>query len=415
MNAPFAWPTKYPLPQYRSITRVAIGGLGVLLASCSDGLSSPGERSPASVAPPGIAAADIVVMERTTTDASRIGQTPVVHTSREVLTPQMRIAGRNPTVRTLPAAPDAAPRNLPRPPLSLPARREVAICNALSSWTDRSKGATGNDLLLSGVADAPASTMKVVQDDGSVWTVERKWTRTATSWQLDRQVTKGSHGYEDVITYHHQNALGAAVNNALPVASCAGQQQLAGPPSAAASHSFYPAYSGALYSKLVPGSGVSADDGCWDLGGDPCYDKRMSVYRSDIALIAVATGMTLACVTPLNVVVITCLGATTLYFGAIANLAIDQAALQHCLQEASKPKGAELSVGRGSAPALATAPAHASFNVAVIGATTLKSCGSGSDGSSSALHCHWDTWEISYDGGETWEFFASFLICDNAS
>ena len=134
MNAPFAWPTKYPLPKYR-IRRVAIAGVGVLLASCSDGLTTPGERPPSSAAGPSLTAPDVVVMERTTTDAAIGGEAPVVHYSREVLTAQVRIAGRAPETRALPSAPGTTPKGLPRPPLSLPARREVAICNALPSWS----------------------------------------------------------------------------------------------------------------------------------------------------------------------------------------------------------------------------------------------------------------------------------------
>jgi hypothetical protein len=198
MNAPFAWPTNHPLPKYR-ITRVAIASLGVLLASCSDGLTTPGERPPTSAAGPSLAAPflaapDVVIMERTTTDAFREGDTPVVHSSRVVLTSQMRIAGRTAGVRALPSSSDPTPQRLPRPPLSLPARREVAICSFLPTWTEHAKTGNGRDLLLTGIGDAPASTIRIPQDDGSMLTVERSWTRTATNWQLDRQITKGAHG-----------------------------------------------------------------------------------------------------------------------------------------------------------------------------------------------------------------------------
>lgn len=418
MNAPFAWPTKYPLPQFRT-KRVAVVGLGVLLASCSDGLTSPSERAPASALPPAtgspvFTAPDVVVMERTTTDAASDGEIPVVHTSREVLTPQVRIASKGPRAGTLSATSATAPQGLPRPPLFLPARREVAICNALPTWTDVTKGANGRDILVSGVGDAPASTMKIPQADGSYWTVERTWTRTATSWQLDRQVTKGARGYTDIVTYHHQDALGKAVNNAVPVSACTGQQHLVGPASAAASRTFYPAYSGALYSRLVPGSGVTADDGCLGSDGDACYDKRVSVYKSDIALVAAATAVTLACVTPLNVVVVTCLGATSLYVGAIANLVLDQAALQRCLEDA-KPKLPELSVAIGAGTSVVGSPASAVRGTGGSGSKVLAMCGTGVfDGNASGLHCRWDVYEISYDGGHTWMLLATFLICDNA-
>jgi hypothetical protein len=413
MKAPASSPTKFPLPQFR-FKRVTMIGLGFLLASCRENLTQPTEH----LGTPDLsrlgASPDIVVMERTTTDAADVGKTAVVRTSREVLTPQVRIAGRSSLVRaSTSSGTTTPPGGLPRPPLSLPARREVGICNALPAWTERTKGANGRDLLLAGVGDAPASSIKITQDDGSVWNVQRSWTRTATSWQLDRQVTSGSRGYHDIVAYRHENSAGQPVNNALPVSTCTGQQPLVGQASLSASHSFYPAYSGALYSKLVPGSGVSADDGCWDNFGDPCYDKRISVYKSDLALIGYATAMTLACVSPATVLVIPCVAATSLYFIGIANLALDQAALQNCIAEAAQPKGNELSVGIDAASTLAASPTHAALSVAGIGATTLNDCGSSS--ASSGTHCQWATFEISYDGGETWNYFASFLLCDNAS
>ena len=410
MNAPFAWPPTYPLPQFRS-KRVAIVSLGVLLASCSDGLTSPGERKPASPTPSSASrvGADVVIMERVTTDAAHGGEAPVVHTSREVLTPQVRSAATSFGVRTL----SAAPSGPVRPPVFLPARREVAICNALPTWTDVSRGAGGRNVEVSGIGDAPASTIRVAQADGSFWTIERTWTRTTTSWQLDRQVTSGANGYRDVVTYHHQDALGHAVNNALPVSTCTGQKQLVGPASVAASRSFYPSYSGALYSKLVPGAGVTAEDGCWDIGGDPCYDKRIAVYKDDIAVATMAMGVTVACVTPVVVAVIPCVTATTLYAAAVATLALDYASLQHCLDGANKPTP-ELSVTTGAPSARTTSPGHLTLGASTVGATTLADCGSSIGTTPSALHCRWDTWEISYDGGNTWQYFGSFLICDSA-
>jgi hypothetical protein len=126
--------------------------------------------------------------------------------------------------------------------------------------------------------------------------------------------------------------------------------------------------------------------------------------------------MTLACVTPVSVTVVLCVGATTAYLGAVANLVLDQAAYRQCLADAAaapKQTGPELTVGE-SAPTLAGGTAHATLSVAGIGATTLKNCGGG-DNTATSLHCHWDTYEISYDHGETWVPFASFLICEDAT
>ena len=399
MHAPLTWPTKY-LPKFRT-KRIAVAGFGFLLASCSDGVTQPGERPSTPDASAAKFAPDVVIMERTTTDAASEGQAPLTHSTREVLTATVRLAGHGADVRTLPS-PTATPASNPRPPLSLPARRELAICNALPSWTERTKGADGHDIILTGVGDAPASTISIVQADGSVWNVERTWTRTTTSWQLDKQVTRGARGYRDVVTYHHENAAGKAVDNAIPARGCAAQEPLTGQPSAAASRNYYAPYSSTLYLKLVPGSGISADDGCWEGGGDPCFDKRMSVYRADVYLVTTATAMTLACVTPVNVTVVLCVGAINAYAGALANLIIEQAAYRNCMDNAAaaaNPTGPQTSIG-GSIPPLATSPAHASLSVSPVGATRLNYCGGG-DNTASGVHCRWDTYEISYDHGDT--------------
>ena len=350
MNAPFAWPTKYPLPKYR-IRRIAIAGVGILLASCSDGLTTPGERPPTSGAAPSfrspdLSAPDVVVMERTTTEAAIGGEAPVVHYSREVLTAQVRIAGRPSDVRSLPSAPGTTPTGLPRPPLSLPARREVGICNALPSWTERSRDANGRDIVLSGVGDAPASSIRIVQGDGAVSTVQRSWTRTATNWQLDRQVTTGAYGYRDVVTYRHANTAGKLQDNALPRLACATRQSLSGPPTVASSRTFYAPYSAALYSKLVPGSDVLADESSCGGSADDCFYKRIAVYRADAALIAAATLLAVSCTPPILLTVGPCVALTTAYLLTVANLAFARSELVYCESQPAKPAGAELFGGK---------------------------------------------------------------------
>lgn len=415
MNAPFAWPTKY-LPKFRT-KRVVISGLGFLVASCSDGLTRPAEQPSTTDASAARFTPDVVIMERTTTDAANDGQAPVIHTSREVLTATVRLAGHGADIRTLPAPSGSTPQSLPRPPLFLPARTELAICSALPSWNARMKGANGRDIALTGIGDAPASTTRVEQADGSIWTIERTWTRTTTSWQLDRQVTKGSRGYRDVVTYRHENAAGKAVDNAIPTRGCAPQEPLTGQPSPAASRNYYAPYSSALYLKLVPGSGINAEEGCWEGGGDPCFEKRMAVYKADLLLLGAATTVTAACLTPAGLFVLPCATATTAYVIAVGNLAIAQATYRQCLADAAaapKPTGPELSRGSGSGTTLAIPSTGTSLSVAAIGARRLNSCGGGSGDSGTSTHCHLDTYEISYDGGATWVPFATFFICDDA-
>jgi hypothetical protein len=339
-------------------------------------------------------------MERTTTDAFREGDTPVVHSSRVVLTSQMRIAGRTAGVRALPSSSDPTPQRLPRPPLSLPARREVAICSFLPTWTEHAKTGNGRDLLLTGIGDAPASTIRIPQDDGSMLTVERSWTRTATNWQLDRQITKGAHGYRDEVTYRHESPTGKQLNNAIPAVGCATSQSLGGPPTLATSRNFYAPYSTALYSKLVPASGVLGDEASCGGSADDCFYKRMSVYKADAALVVASTLLVAGCVPPIVFTVGPCLALTTAYILAVANLGFAQAELNHCESQVAAPKGAH-TIAMGTRSSMANG-AHK---------LALGDCSSGTGFSSS--HCHLDLYEISYDGGETWEYFASFVVCDD--
>ena len=411
MKAPSSSHTKFPLPQFRT-SRLALLGAGFLLASCSESITQPGERAPARTAPAWQPTPDVVIMERMTVSAARDGETPVIHTSRQVLTPQLRIAGRTAKARAS-ASPNAAglPAALLIPTLSLPARREVAICSALPSWTERTKGADGRAITLAGIGDAPATTIKLTQPDGSVLSIERHWTRTASTWQLDRQVTTGANGFRDAVTFSHQGASGKLLNNAIPVSGCTGQQALIGQASATESRSFYAPYSPTLYSKLVPRAGVFADEGCWSSSGDPCFDKRLSVYKADIALAVAAAGVTLACLPPAVVTVGPCAVAVLVYTGAVANLYFEKASYQNCLEE-QRSRLPTLSVGVDASPLPVGSVGGRSLVTLVPHTAAASSCGS-SGPPISSTSCHWDTWEITYDGGETWEFFATFLICDD--
>lgn len=412
MNAPFGWPTRYPLPKFR-IKRVAITGIGFLLASCSDTLTQPGERPSAKEPVPAPVTPDVVIMERTITDASDGTSAPLIHSSREVLTATVRLAGHGADVRafTPPTGGANIPRTLPRPPLSLPARRELAMCNALPAWMERSRGANGQETIISGVGDAPASSIRIVQSDGSAWTIERHWTRATTSWQLDRQVTTGTRGFRDVVSYHHQDAKGQPVDNAIPTTSCTGQQRLEGQASLAASRTFYAPYSPTLYAKLVPGAGVFEDDACVNDPSDPCFDKRITVMKDELTVAAAAIGVGVACISPAVITVGPCALAMTAYYLALGNLVLDQLSYQNCLNE-NRYRTPQLFIGANSPSSVAPPGGTRSLAMRAPTVAAVGSCG-GSD-PTAGTHCRWDVWEISYDGGETWSIFGSFLICDNA-
>ena len=408
MNAPFGWPTKSTLPLFR-FRHVAVGSLGFLAVSCSENLAAPGTPPVAPRAGEPAVAADIIIMERTTTDAADAGRAAVVHASRQVLTPQLQIARGEMGIRSSVSSPPPSFDGLPRPPLALPARRETAMCSELPTWTQRTTGADGRDLILTGHGDAPASSIKVMQGDGSVWNVERSWTRTATTWQLDRQVTTGARGYRDVVTYRHQTPSGRLANNALPRIACTTPARLAGMPSNAISKGLYAPHAGALNTILFPGTD-GASLSCGSGVGEDCYTKQITLYKDDIAIVVTATTVALACSPPAVLTAVPCIAATAAYLAAVANLALDKLAYQHCLEQQSKPTPVAL-VSPGATNGIGAGPGSgaARTSISLTGATgsVLGDCGA-----IQGTICHWDVWEISYDGGVTWEYFDTFLVCD---
>ena len=408
MNAPFAWPTQVPLPKFR-ITRIAAGGLAFLAVACSENLTAPVKRPAVTDHGASTIVGDVIVMERTTTDAADPGRSAVVHASRKVLTPTLRRFG-DADVRASTTPQPVSFDGLPLPPTSLPARRESAMCSELPTWTDRAKGANGRDVLLTGSGDAPASVIKVPQADGSLWVIERTWTRTASSWQLDRQVTTGARGYRDVVTYRHETPFGAVASNAIATTRCTTPGHMGSVASSAMSRSFYAPHPGALTAVLFPDSRTTLS--CDGREVDDCYDKQLSVYRDDVALVVAATAMAIACTPPAVILAAPCIAATTAYLAAVSYLKFDMMSLQHCLEQPAKPT-----------PVSLTTPGATSLHEAGVfsgSSTTFASVagpGSGTRadcGAQTSDHCHWDVWEISYDGGETWHYFDTFLVCDDA-
>lgn len=412
MHARSSSPTKFPLPQFR-LKRITIAGLGFLLASCSENLTQPGDH-PAT--PPAAAdrrpTPDIVIMERTTTAAARNGETPVAQSRRQVLNPLLRIRGGMLDTR-IPSKPQpVALEELPLPPIALPARPEAAICADLPMWTESIKAAGGRDVESTGYGDAPASSVTLPQADGSTWHVQRTWTRTANTWQLDRQVTTGANGYKDVVTYRHQTAAGKIANNAIATTTCSAHVRLTGLPSSDVSKSLYAPHAGALNAILFPNSGVLGE---FCGVSDDCYYKQMSVYKDDIAIVVAATAVAIACSPPAIILAGPCIAATTAYLAAVAALYVDQRAVQHCIEEAAKTPVALVSPGAPFSKTADGPGGYARASVTVAGAGhALGDCGGGS-GAGQGLTCRWDVWQISYDGGETWEYFGTFMVCDNAS
>jgi len=401
--------------------------LAALAVGCGQDLTAPPvTRAPA--IPKG-ADPDIVVMQRTIDIAAHDGVAAVHQTSRQTLTGQVRVAKQN----QLPGAaagqnPGFDVEHLPRPAISLAARAETAMCSALPSWkqTMKTGAVTGGDVEMTGVGDAPASTLRIMQNGKNVVTVERTWVRTPTSWQLERQVTTSSDGrFRDEVTYQHLTASRQPLNNALPVATCVTPLNATTASPAMVSRSYYAPSGNPSLSRWAAPTGTSAyyGDGCDSYGGDPCFDKQQSVYKADGALAVASAAVTIACWPPLTLTP-PCALAGVAYGAAVLNLALAKRSLDNCRAEQAAGTGGGNTAfysygtigtnGRSSV----SAPSGTSGTVNAPPTSPSYICGydgggggGGGGGSPGGGSCSYEVWEISYDGGASWSYWGTFWTC----
>lgn len=396
--------------------RAVAASVLALAVSCSDGTSVtgvPAKSSSASLvsAHQGPVVSDVVVMHRSTQVAAHDG-VPRMHKSFTE-----KIGGRVRAVRKddgeLPGTPgpDFRAGELARPVVSLPARYELGICSALPTWSRAEKTAAGGTAMLSGTGDGPASVVKIKAEDGTLLTVERTWVRTSRTWQLDRQVTTtADKRYRDEVVYEHQSESGERIDRALPVVACAGARGPGISP-AVASHSFYVPHTTSLTARLFPlNEGVTADYSC---GSSDCFAEQNSVYSADAALVGAAAIAAYTCAYVAVIIPAACLAAGVAWSIAVANLAFAQRALNHCLYLLNhlvvQPFQSPGTIAIAGSPAFGDVAGRASRFRDTPPAITADCTGGGSSGA--GVTCHYENWEISYDGGLTWSWLASLLVC----
>ena len=395
----------------------AVGASVLALAvSCSDGPTVTGvpAKSPGASlvsAHQGPVVSDVVVMHRSTQIAAHDGVPRKNKSFTEKIGGRVRAVRKEDSELPGTTGPDFGAGELPRPVVSLPARWETGICSALPIWSRAERSAAGGTVLLSGTGDGPASVVKIKAEDGTLLTVERTWVRTSRTWQLARQVTTtADKRYRDEVVYEHQSGSGERIDRALPVVACAGARGPGISP-AVASHSFYAPHATSLASRLFPlNEGVSAVYSC---GGD-CFAEQNSVYVADAALVGAATVAAYACTYVAVVLPAACLAAGVAWAIAVTNLAFAQRALNHCLymlnQLAVVPFRSPGAIAVAGSLAFGDAAGRASrvFDTPPIISADCSGGGSSDGGSTS---CHYEEWEISYDGGSTWSWLASLLVC----
>lgn len=358
-------------------------------------------------------AGDVVIMHRSTLVAAHDGVGKVNRNFTEKISGQIRVRGKDDSPLPGTARADFTAGVLPRPVVSLPARTETGMCTALPSWSRVEKiGASGN-ATISGVGDAPASHLTIVAADGTVLTVERTWVRTSRTWQLAKQTTTTSgNRFRDEVVYEHQSVSGERVDRALPLVAC-GDARGPGLLSDKAYRGFYSPHVSSLASRLFPLSEGATAYSCGD-SGDDCWTQQNAVYTADVALVATATVAAYACSAVAVIVPAACLAAGVAWAAAVANLALAQRALNHCLYVLSLPKAVALRapewVPMANSLALGDMTSRAS-RLPDLQPELFADCSGGDAGGT--IQCHSEEWEISYDGGATWSYLTTLQVCEN--
>jgi hypothetical protein len=395
--------------------RAAVLALVALTVSCGDVPTAP---SPEVRPEP-----DFIVVTHTT-DIAAHGSAAAVHRVtedtlrgevRSAKVPRVAIGATAPSPRSAPVIDpnDFDASRLPTPSISFPARFETAMCGGLPTYSLIESGPQpGTTIEMTGTGDAPPSSLTLVQAGRVVATVERSWIRTSHAWQMSRQVTTAAEGkYRDVVTYQHRTAHGASATNAIPVASCSAPPLASGMSAATASRGYYAP-------RMMPPAGVSRDYGvCTDDADyysiDPCFDKRLDVYKADAALVVASAAAAAACLIPEPATPVACTLAGAAYLTAVANLKFAQMSLDNCRAQAAAKKcscvNQTVRVPSGTTGFIPTPSLDCSVDDPWGDAISSSSVIGPQD--LSGPNCNWEVWEISYDGGQTWSYYGTFWVC----
>ena len=360
-------------------------------------------------------AGDVVIMHRSTLVAEHDGVEEVNRNFTEKISGQIRVRGKDDSTVPGTTHADFTAGTLPRPVMSLPARTETGMCSALPTWSRVEKLRTGGTATISGVGDSPATHLKIVAEDGMVLTVERTWVRTSRAWQLAKQTTTTpDKRFRDDVVYEHQSVSGEPINGALPRVACADARG-PGLASGRASRAFYSPHVSSVASRLFPLSDGATAYSCGDSEND-CWTQENAVYTADVALVATATVAAYACSAAAVIVPAACLAAGVAWAAAVANLALAQRALNHCLYAASLPKPVALRAPEWASLTSFLAPGNMTGSASRLPGLQPElsaDCGTGGTTGGGTIQCHSEEWEISYDGGATWNYLTTIRVCEN--
>lgn len=257
------------------------------------------------------------------------------------------------------------------------------LCANERRWVEKDTLPDGVVYTAEGIGDAPARKIEFTRNGAVESTIESSWERKHSAWQLLRRVTTiPAKGIQEELVFERSVRGGGSRNNVLRVA-CAQS-----PPATAA-----PGVR--RFASRIPGS-ASTVDANLDIGGDcgKCEEERRQLSNARYAANLAAITVLAACAIPEPYQVVACALAVAGLKVAIDNLQEKERALAKCI---ATPGYQQERIMSGSGVA-----SGVSLDVDAC-SDSPGSGGGGGSGGAGGFSCHFEQWEISYDGGNTWE------------
>ncbi len=288
-----------------------------------------------------------------------------------------------------------------------PARYATTLCTDRRRWVRRVAGAGADEMLAEGEGDSPALRTTLLRDGKEILSTTMRWRRTPSAWQLADVETHASDGsYVEKIGVRSIGASQQPLASAAPPATdtvarvACSSEELSTLPSFGARAQ--PSVPKALKTAAAPfGSAVAFD--CSDSGDCSAefYDYQKS--QTDLAQAHAAVGLAcgwLLVPTPAHPLVV---GACALAL-VVEGIALNRAEVQRqrwwdCVHKGTLIRGV-------TAGGLVNATG-ASLRVSTGGSSTTPATmcgdGTGTDGGFPFYACHYENWQISFDGGVSWQ------------
>jgi hypothetical protein len=291
-----------------------------------------------------------------------------------------------------------------------PAAFATTLCSDKRAWSRRSQSRPNSVVIEEGIGDSPATRTSVLRDGREVIVQERKWRRTANAWVLTAVTTRGpGNAYVQHTSVNFVTDSGSAsvlLSVEVPRVKCASSETSARTDALDRSAPSVPTTTFTKSQQSTSGYAFDCEDpmlcekekGDWNKAVHDVIDAHVMSTAACLAIWLpppVGTGAILAC-------------AAALYHEALMVARAEKARNDYwtCMNKPVSPLPDERvmssEVSSTNSDAWLTSPRRGPVNTF----NALATCGGGGGGGGGGgpiFTCHFETWEISYDGGETWQ------------